>query len=72
MARLSEAECRELRELARSETLRRDFDRMRAFSRARSRQASFDDVLKWLTAMSRIFSYARQPQRPFIATNMKL
>lgn len=70
--KLTERECQDMREMAKSEQVRKDFERLRELTREASARASFADVLSWLSSMSRIFGPPRRPRQPFIETNMKL
>jgi hypothetical protein len=62
---LTEEEKRELREMAASPTLREEFQTLRRNSRKVETKISADDLMRWLTAMSRI---SPQParSRPFV------
>jgi hypothetical protein len=51
---LSDEEKQELRDMAASETLRREFRVLRNKSRAIEQRLSVDDLARWLTAINRI------------------
>jgi len=69
---LSEEEKRELREMAASESLRRDFRTMRKNSQAIERRISVDELAHWLTVMARVCPGAPKTRRFVHYTNMKL
>jgi hypothetical protein len=62
---LTEEEKAELREMAASMTLRDEFRHLRRNSRNIERDISVDDLMRWLTAMSRIFPKPAKPG-PFV------
>ncbi len=69
---LSNEEKKELLEMARSATLREEFRTLRRTSEALSRRVSVDDLIHWLTAMSRFLPKPANP-RPFVADkNVKI
>lgn len=69
---LSEEAKRELREFARSEKVREDFELLRALNRKREAQLTADQILRFLTDTSRLFAPFATP-RPFVPyTNVRL
>jgi hypothetical protein len=62
---LTEAEKRELREMAASTTLREEFQTLQRNSRNREANISVDDLMRWLTAMGQICPRLAS-SRPFI------
>ncbi|MBI1998491.1 MAG: hypothetical protein HYS66_18720, partial [Deltaproteobacteria bacterium] len=69
---LSEEEKRELREMAASESLRREFRTMRSNSQAIDRRISVDELAHWLTVMARACPGAPKPRRFVHYTNVKI
>jgi predicted thioredoxin/glutaredoxin len=69
---LSEEEKREMIEMAASATLREEFWTLRKNSQALERRVSVDELLRWLTAMSRICPGSPLPRRLMRDTNMKI
>jgi len=70
-ARLSAEEIKELQELARSEELRKEFDQLRQSSDEAAKRMTMDEILRFLTAMSRLAPPEREHPR-IIMTNAKL
>ena len=69
---LSEEEKREMKEMAASATLREEFRTLRKNSQALERRVSVDELVRWLTAMARIYPNPLRP-RPFMRdSNMKI
>ena len=69
---LSEEEKQELKEMAASSTLREEFRALRFNSRDIERRISVDQLVQWLTAVSRISPRPVQP-RPFVRyVNVKI
>ena len=62
---LSEEEKQELKEVAASSTLREEFRALRNNSRDIESRVSVDQLVQWLTAMSRICPDRAMP-RPFV------
>ena len=69
---LSEEEKRELREMAASESLRREFRTLRRNSQAIERRISVDELAHWLTVMARAFPCAPKARRFVEYTNVKI
>ena len=69
---LSEDEKRELREMAASESLRREFRTMRSNSQAIERRIGVDELAHWLTVMARVCPGAPKPPRSVRYTNVKI
>jgi hypothetical protein len=69
---LSEEEKRELREMAASESLRRDFRTMRKNSQAIERRIGVDELAHWLTVMARVCPGAARPRRFVHYANVKI
>jgi hypothetical protein len=69
---LSEEEKLELREMAASESLRREFRTMRNNSLAIERRISVDELAHWLTVMARACPGAPKPRRFVHYTNVKI
>ena len=61
---LTEKEKREMREMGESASLREEFRTLRRNSRAIEERIGLDQVVRWLTAMTRISSAAAK-RRPF-------
>ena len=60
--KLSEQECRILREMAQDEHLRRDFDKLRELRRELDARMTPDDYIRFLTSCARLFGpYAPRP-----------
>ena len=69
---LTEKEKREMREMAESASLKEEFRTMRRNSRAIEERMGLDQVVRWLTAMTRSFPADAKP-RPFVRyTNVKI
>ena len=69
---LSEQEKQELKEMAASLTLREEFRTLRNNSRDAESRVSLDELVCWLTAMSRICPNLAKPS-PFVHyTNVKI
>jgi len=69
---LSEEEKRELRDMAASESLRRDFRTMRRNSQAIERRIGVDELAHWLTVMARVCPGAPKPRRFVHYSNVKI
>ena len=69
---LSEEEKRELREMAASDSLRRDFRTMRRNSQATERRISVDELAHWLTALARVCPGVTKARRIVQYTNVKI
>jgi hypothetical protein len=69
---LTEAEKQELREMAASVTLREEFQTLRRNSRTVEREISVDDLMLWLTAMSRISPKPATPRPCVHYTHAKI
>jgi hypothetical protein len=69
---LSDEEKLELREMAASESLRREFRTMRSNSQAIERRIRVGELAHWLTVMARICPGAPKPPPPVHYTNVKI
>ena len=69
---LSEQEKQDLKAMASSAELRRDFELLRHLSRERQRTLSLDQYLSFLTAMSRLSGVPATPRPPASFANAKL
>lgn len=69
---LSEEEKQELKEMAVSESLRREFRRMRRNSQAIERRIGVDELAHWLTVMARVCPGAAKPRPVVHYTNAKI
>lgn len=69
---LSEREKQELREMAASEILRKEFRAMRVNSEAIERTITVDELAHWLTVMARMATSAPKPRQPGHYAAMKL
>jgi len=69
---LTENEKRELREMAKSASLKEEFRAMRRNSRAVEDRMTIDDWIRWLTAMGRAFPAPTKPRPISHYTNVKI
>ena len=64
MAMLSEEEKREMKDMARSPAIREEFEKVRALSQLpRSEPVDLDQLVKFLTFMSRLSTHPFPPRR---------
>ena len=69
---LSEREKREAKEMAVSETLRKEFQTLRQNSRALERRITVDALIEWLNAMSRVCPAACKPRQMIAYANVRI
>ena len=69
---LSEEEKLELKEMAASESLRREFQTMRENSQAIERCIGVDELARWLTVMARLCPDTPKTRRVVHYTNVKI
>ena len=69
--KLSDEECRILREMARDENLRRDCDKLRELRRELDAKMTPDEYIKFLTSCSRLFG-PYVPRPPVVMTKALL
>lgn len=69
--KLSDEECRILREMAQDEGLRRDFDKLRELQRELDAQMTPNDYINFLTNCSRLFG-PYTPRQPIHYSNVRL
>jgi len=68
---LSEQEKLELREMAKSATLREEFRALSRYSQQLERRITVDEFMCWLTAMSRVLPTPAEPRRFVEYKNVK-
>ena len=69
---LTEGEKRELREMAGSASLKEEFRVLRRNSRAIEGRMSVDELIRWLTAMGRVFPALAKARPVSRCTNAKI
>jgi len=68
---LSEQEKLELREMAQSASLREEFRALRRYSQQLERRITVDELMRWLTAMSRVLPKPAELRRFVEYKNVK-